>query len=127
MKSAKLMSVGLTISTIAASLGYGTVASGQQAAGYGHGHHCDSYHYVGKAVNGKRLHVDLCSVSPRDQQRIDFTYYLGRERIHAQANCTERTWIVYPERITYKPGSQGTANMMRKVCNQNGPSIQTVD
>ncbi len=125
MKPPKLMLSGLIVSTLATCLGYGTSASAQYSNNYHPG--CDTFYYVGKAVNGQNLHVDLCSISPQKKQRVNFTYYLGKQRVNAQANCTERTWLVYPERITYKAGSGGAANMMREVCNQNGPSIQSVD
>ncbi len=125
MKPPKLMVTGLIVSTLATCFGYSTSASAQYANN--HYPNCNNYYYVGKAVTGQNVHVDLCSIHPHSKQHVNFTYYLGKERIQARANCTQRTWVVYPERVTYKARSSGTANMMREVCNQNGPSIQSVD
>ncbi|MBD2097728.1 hypothetical protein H6F90_21780 [Trichocoleus sp. FACHB-591] len=43
-----------------------------------------------------------------------FTYYLGNERIDAEAVCSRGFWTVDGQQ--YKPQSQATRNMLRMAC-----------
>ncbi|WP_017302925.1 hypothetical protein [Spirulina subsalsa] len=72
--------------------------------------------YAGQAVTGQSVFVDLCSVTPVSARSVNFTYFLGQQRIYGQAHCGEGTWTTFHDGITHSPSSQATANMLDMVC-----------
>jgi hypothetical protein len=75
-----------------------------------------SNYYAGQAVDGRSVNVDLQSISRASARSVNFTYYLGDERVDAQANCDAGTWTTFPERAVHRPQSQATQNMLDRVC-----------
>ena len=72
--------------------------------------------YMGDSVSGQAITVDVCSISIASEQSLDFVYYLGKEAIVSQANCTSGTWTTFPERERHQPQSQATQRMVSTVC-----------
>ena len=72
--------------------------------------------YMGDSVSGQEIAVDVCSISRASEQSLDFTYYLGKEPIFSQANCTNGTWTTFPERVRHQPQSRATQRMVSTVC-----------
>jgi hypothetical protein len=72
---------------------------------------------LGTASGGQTIRLDTASI-PRFRRSMSwgtkFTYYLGNERLEAEAHCGTRTWTV--EGQEYKPQSETTRNMMSIVC-----------
>ncbi|HEY9698801.1 MAG TPA: hypothetical protein V6D10_16170 [Trichocoleus sp.] len=82
-------------------------------------------YYAGQSVDGRSVNVDLSSISRASERSMNFVYYLGNERVEAQANCTAGTWTTFPERQAHRPQSQATQNMVDEVCSRltsNTPS-----
>ena len=77
-----------------------------------------SNYYAGQAVDGRSVNVDLASISRASDHSMNFVYYLGNERVEAQANCTAGNWTTFPERQTHRPQSQATQNMIDAVCDR---------
>jgi hypothetical protein len=77
-------------------------------------------YYAGQASGGQAVNVDLCSISRASYRSVDFTYYLGDEKIYSQANCQSRTWITFPEKVVHRPQSKATQNMLNIVCSYRG-------
>lgn len=77
-------------------------------------------YYAGRAVGGQSVNVDLCSISRASARSVDFTYYLGDERVESRANCQAGTWISFPEALINRPQSQATQNMLNIVCSYRG-------
>jgi len=71
---------------------------------------------AGKSSGGEIVNVDLCSISKVDSTNVNFTYYLAKEKILSQANCTNGTWITFPEKGLYRPQSKATQQMLKVVC-----------
>lgn len=71
---------------------------------------------LGTTSGGQSISVELCSIQRQPGARTNFTYTLGGERIKAQANCSNNTWLTYPERESRSPQSKATSNMMKIVC-----------
>lgn len=113
MQRAKFLTIGLM--TLA------TLMSGAPAA-----NSQDSTYYAGRAVDGRRVYVDLSSISATADRRVSFIYYLDNERVEAQANCRSGYWVTYPERETHRPQSQATENMLNKVCSYTAANVATV-
>ena len=72
--------------------------------------------YMGQAVTGASVNVDGCSIRQVSERSIDFTYSLGQMRIQAQAHCQENTWTTFHDRVTHRPQSTATQNMLNFVC-----------
>lgn len=73
-------------------------------------------YFAGSAVGGQAVNIDLCSISIASSRSIDFTYYLGNERVVSQASCDRGTWTTFPERQVHRPQSQATQRMLEVVC-----------
>lgn len=73
-------------------------------------------YFAGTASTGQSINVDLCSISQASTQSVDFTYYLGNERITSQANCEGGFWTTFPEKQVHRPQSDATQNMLDVVC-----------
>ena len=75
---------------------------------------------LGRAVEGQKVYVDLCSVYRDDEQVINFTYYLERQEIHAYANCDSKkpTWSTLEgnKTVVHSPRSEATRIMLKLVC-----------
>lgn len=82
--------------------------------------HAACNQYLGRASNGLEISLDQCSINRLDGQIVEFTYYLGGEQLSAQADCADRSWIVFPEQIRVRPSSRATQTMLRTVCNDSG-------
>lgn len=102
MKKRSMLTLGLAIVTW-----MGCITAGKAQTGN---------YYAGQAVDGRSVNVDLTSVSRASDHSINFVYYLGSERVEAQANCTAGNWTTFPERQTHRPQSQATQNMLDAVC-----------
>lgn len=72
---------------------------------------------LGTASGGQTIRLDTASI-PRYRNSASggskFAYYLGNERLEAEAICTRGVWTV--EGQEYKPQSQTTRNMLSIVC-----------
>lgn len=75
-------------------------------------------YFAGYAVGGQAVTVDLASIRPVSGDVTAFVYYLGRERVAAQAHCAQGYWVSFPERQRNVPQSQATRNMLTTVCRQ---------
>lgn len=71
---------------------------------------------MGDSVSGQEITLDVCSISRASEQSLDFIYYLGKEPIVSQANCTNGTWTTFPERVRHQPQSRATQRMVSTVC-----------
>lgn len=72
---------------------------------------------LGTAAGGQSLRLDTDSIQRNgysDSWWSSFTYYLGNERIRANAHCGRRSWDVDGQ--TYSPQSRATENMINLVC-----------
>lgn len=96
--------------TIALSAGVLAIASSTAQAQ-------SSLHYIGQAVGGQRVSVDLNSISRVSARSVDFTYYLGNDERYSQANCDNGTWTTFEDGVVHSPQSATTAEMVRLVCN----------
>jgi hypothetical protein len=73
-------------------------------------------YYAGRAVEGQKVVVDLCSFSRNDDMEgTEFTYYLGRKKISAIANCTKGGWYA-DDNVLHRPKSKATRHMLDLVC-----------
>jgi hypothetical protein len=72
---------------------------------------------LGTAAGGQTIRLDTASI-PRFRRSASwgtkFAYYLGNERLEAEAHCGRQVWTV--EGQEYKPQSETTRNMMSIVC-----------
>ncbi len=72
---------------------------------------------LGTASGGQTIRLDTSSI-PRARRSMSwgtkFAYYLGNERLEAEAHCGRQVWTV--EGQEYKPQSQTTRNMLSIVC-----------
>lgn len=73
-------------------------------------------YFLGKAVGGQNISVNLCSIERINTRSVNFTYALGNERIQSQANCAAWSWTTFPERAVNYPQSQATEDLMKVVC-----------
>lgn len=73
---------------------------------------------AGTAVGGQAINVDLCSIKVNSPQSVAFVYYLNNERVESEANCSNATWITFPERQVNRPQSAATKNMLDAVCSR---------
>ena len=71
---------------------------------------------MGDSVSRQEVYVDVCSISRASEQSLDFIYYLEKEPIVSQANCTNGTWTTFPERERHQPQSRATQRMISTVC-----------
>lgn len=97
----------LTTVTAVLTVGIGAIAPAQ----------AESF-YAGTASNGQSVRVDTDSINRASARSVNFIYYLGEERIFAQANCDARNWTTFPEKQTQYPQSTATKNMVNFVCDR---------
>ena len=72
---------------------------------------------AGAAVDGQTVQLDLSSIRQiSNRGEVEFTYFLGNERISSIASCSEGTWVTLPETKTHSPKSAATQNMINRVC-----------
>jgi hypothetical protein len=76
-----------------------------------------SLRYLGQAVGGQRVSVDLNSINRVSPRSVDFTYYLGNDQRYSQANCEDGTWTTFEDGVVHQPQSGTTSEMIRLVCN----------
>ena len=72
---------------------------------------------MGQAVTGAPVQLDACSFNRVSLNSVNFTDYLGSQKINAQAHCPSRTWTTLHDQVTHQPQSTATANMLTRVCN----------
>ncbi len=82
-----------------------------------------SLRYIGQAVGGQRVSVDLNSITSASFRSVNFVYYLGNDRRPSQADCVDRTWTTFEDGVVRSPQSATTANMLELVCS-GGASTQ---
>jgi hypothetical protein len=75
-----------------------------------------SLQYLGQAVGGQSVNLDLNSISRASNRSVDFTYYLGNDERESQANCENGTWTTFRDGVVHSPESATTAEMVRLVC-----------
>lgn len=73
---------------------------------------------AGTAVGGQAINVDLCSIKVKSPESVAFVYYLNNERVESEANCSNDTWITFPERQVNRPQSSATKKMLDSVCSR---------
>jgi hypothetical protein len=73
-------------------------------------------YFAGTTKAGKSVNLDLCSISRVNYRSVNFSYYLGDERVESQANCVAGNWTTFPERQVNRPQSEATQRMLVKVC-----------
>ncbi|NJP08755.1 MAG: hypothetical protein HC866_04115 [Leptolyngbyaceae cyanobacterium RU_5_1] len=103
----KLTGILTAVITSGLTVGLGAIAPAQAAM-----------FYAGTASTGKSVHVDMDSISRVSQRSVDFVYYLGGERIFAQANCHAGSWTTFPEGERHYPQSRATQRMVDFVCSR---------
>lgn len=81
-----------------------------------------SNHYLGRAVSGQSVNLDLNSINRVSANSVDFVYFLGDERRYSQANCAAGTWTTFSDGVARRPQSETTSEMLRIVC--SGGSVQ---
>lgn len=73
---------------------------------------------LGRASTGAMITLDTDSIPRVSRYSASsgtlFTYYLGNERIDAEAICSRKVWTVDGQQ--YKPQSQATRNMVEIAC-----------
>jgi hypothetical protein len=104
----------LTAVTTTLTVGVGAIAPAQ----------ANSF-YAGNASNGQPVRVEVNSISPASSRSVNFVYYLGQERIFAQANCDTYRWTTFPENQTQYPQSKATQRMLDFVCDKNVRNVST--
>lgn len=75
---------------------------------------------LGSSVTGAPIRLLMGSINQRDAQFREFTYQLGNETVQALANCSDHSWISYPERQLNRPQSAATERMLNTVCTSAG-------
>lgn len=80
--------------------------------------------YMGTAAGGQSINLDLGSIRQVSSASLDFVYFLGNERVYAQANCPGGYWVSFPERQVNRPQSAATQRMLSEVCSYLGSSPQ---
>ncbi|MBM0740184.1 hypothetical protein JOY44_00750 [Phormidium sp. CLA17] len=73
---------------------------------------------AGTASNGQFIRVDIDSINRASARSVNFIYYLGNERVFAQAHCDTRSWTTFPENQTQYPKSRATQQMVDFVCDR---------
>ena len=56
---------------------------------------------MGQAVTGAPVHLDACSFNRVSLNSVNFTYYLGSQKINAQVHCPSRTWTTFHDQVTH--------------------------
>jgi hypothetical protein len=79
--------------------------------------------YLGTATDGQPVRVDMDSIARASYRSVNFIYYLGDDRIFAQANCSAGSWITFPEGQVNYPQSRATQRMVNFVC-RNGSTAE---
>ena len=72
---------------------------------------------MGQAITGAPVQLDACSFNRVNLNSVNFTDYLGSQKINAQAHCPSRTWTTFHDQVTHQPQSTATANMLARICN----------
>jgi hypothetical protein len=84
-----------------------------------------SLRYIGRAVGGQSVTLDMNSIHPVSYRSIDFVYYLGNDERYSQANCEAGTWTTFEDNVVHRPQSDTTAEMIRIVCDAGGYTNQS--
>lgn len=79
-------------------------------------HRTSCNYFVGKALGGQAINLDVCSIQPGNLSNVPFVYYLGTDRVESSANCLDLNWTTYPENQVHTPQSEATEKMLVRVC-----------
>ena len=60
---------------------------------------------MGQAVTGAPVQLDACSFNRVSLNSVNFTDYLGNQKINAQVHCPSRTWTTFHDQVTHPPQS----------------------
>jgi serine/threonine protein kinase, bacterial len=71
---------------------------------------------LGASANGSQIRLLLNSLRSDEGIKRTFSYQLGNVMINATANCSDRSWITYPEKKLNRPQSPATEQMLSRVC-----------
>jgi hypothetical protein len=63
------------------------------------------------------VQLDACSFNRVNLNSVNFTDYLGSQKINAQVHCPSRTWTTFHDQVTHPPQSAAIANRLTRVCN----------
>lgn len=74
---------------------------------------------MGASLNGEPIRLLVNSILKGEKDTHTFTYQLGDTRIDAIANCSDGSWITYPERQLNRPQSPATEQMIMRVCDNS--------
>lgn len=80
--------------------------------------------YMGTAAGGQAINLELGSIRQVSEASLDFVYFLGNQRVYAQANCPGGYWVSFPERQVNRPQSAATQRMLSEVCSYLGANPQ---
>lgn len=80
----------------------------------------NSLRYIGRAVGGQSVTVDMNSIRSVSYRSVNFTYFLGNDERPSQANCEDSTWTTFEDGVVHSPQSDTTAEMVRIVCDAGG-------
>jgi hypothetical protein len=73
-------------------------------------------YFAGTAVTGQKVNLNTCIIDVDDSGLVHFIYYLGNQKLSAEANCKNGTWTTSKDRIVHRPQSQATQRMLDRVC-----------
>lgn len=71
---------------------------------------------MGASLSGAPIRLLINSIQKGEKDTHTFTYQLGDTRIDAIANCSDGSWITYPERQLNRPQSPATEQVLMRVC-----------
>jgi serine/threonine protein kinase, bacterial len=81
--------------------------------------------FVGAAVEGQAVNVDLCSVSTNSSGAVSFVYYLGSQRMPSETVCNSGAWTTLRDREVHRPMSVATQKMLDQVCARKKANVIT--
>ena len=71
---------------------------------------------MGASLTGARIRLLTNTIRKGEKDTHAFTYQLGDTKIDAIANCSDGSWITYPERQLNRPQSPATQQMLIRIC-----------
>lgn len=76
----------------------------------------DSVLNMGASLRGATIRLLVNSIRKGEKDIHTFPYQLGDTRIVTIANCSDGSWITYPERRLNHPQSPATEQMLMRAC-----------
>ena len=71
---------------------------------------------MGASLTGARIRLLANTIRKGEKDTHAFTCQLGDTKIDAIANCSDGSWISYPERQLNRPQSPATERMLMRIC-----------